>query len=336
MLFAYSICLFIYFIGCFNVNSAKYEINSELEKKQFADKFHAEVYLRTILRNLNRHKEYDELFDRLIDIALSNTWQSMLHAFKGNSSRKKRFAFDVKERFKDEISRKVNYIKVHRNYHQLERDMLKENFKDELDDNVKATTEFLHEYKEYVLYCSIKSPLNTHAKEICLKNLMSKPATTQICDENAKLFYKFGYYKCRCNAGLIGDGTPGNCFNQTFCSGRLCRLNGECEFKNNYEGYKCKCSLKCMNGGVCVPKGRKYVCKCPFNTTGSLCNETLSTYLSSRNFDGFKKQIFVNDFMSSIKNEEFNEGKEYLPSLTQKDKFKLASFIEDYLRFAAR
>jgi hypothetical protein len=112
------------------------------------------------------------------------------------------------------------------------------------------------------------------------------------CDSNALCINTQGSFRCICKKGFIGDGTRGNCFSGRFCSGRYCRLNGECIYTDNLNGYKCKCMLECLNGGKCIMNRFKYECKCPFNLTGLLCNETINYYL-------FKKKSENLNFLSN-------------------------------------
>lgn len=99
------------------------------------------------------------------------------------------------------------------------------------------------------------------------------------CDRNAVCVNTHGSYKCKCKPGYVGLGTHGNCFDGRFCSGRFCRMHGECVFQDNLNGYKCKCALNCANGGRCVIGRYKYECVCPHNVTGLNCNETVEYYL---------------------------------------------------------
>jgi hypothetical protein len=125
----------------------------------------------------------------------------------------------------------------------------------------------------------------------CSKYEISKNETLNNCDLNAACINTFGSFKCKCNKGFIGDGSLGNCFNGKFCSGRFCRQNGECLYKNSRNGYKCQCMLKCMNGGVCILTKYKYECKCPKNSTGMLCNETVLDNLEKIRFNNQLNKI---------------------------------------------
>jgi hypothetical protein len=109
---------------------------------------------------------------------------------------------------------------------------------------------------------------------------------SKICDDNALCENTHGSYRCRCNKGYVGDGRAGNCYNAKFCSGRYCRLNGECLFINNLHGYKCQCMLKCLNGGKCIMTRYKYECKCPNNLTGIICNESIEYNVLKRKTNG--------------------------------------------------
>ncbi len=96
------------------------------------------------------------------------------------------------------------------------------------------------------------------------------------CDLNADCINTYGSFKCKCRKGYLGSGSV--CFGGTFCSGKFCRLNGKCTFNRNRGGYKCRCMLDCMNGGVCVMSKFRYECKCPHNSTGLLCELTVDMF----------------------------------------------------------
>ena len=128
----------------------------------------------------------------------------------------------------------------------------------------------------------------------CDFSMNSNQTNTSNCDHNAVCINTLGSFKCKCKKGYVGDGTNGNCFSGKFCSGRFCRMNGECHYDNNLNGYKCRCMLNCMNGGKCVMTRYKYECRCPNNSTGVLCNETAQYRLFKVNY--FNK---INDLNST-------------------------------------
>ena len=157
---------------------------------------------------------------------------------------------------------------------------------------------------------------------------ISKNETLNNCDINAACINTFGSFKCKCNKGFIGDGSMGNCFNGKFCSGRFCRQNGECLYRNSRSGYKCQCMLKCMNGGVCILKKYKYECKCPKNSTGMLCNETVQDNLEKIRFNNQLNKInsidklLLHNLISMV-----------TPDLNEKDhiQFKMFQMFESFL-----
>jgi hypothetical protein len=106
-----------------------------------------------------------------------------------------------------------------------------------------------------------------------------------LCDKNADCINTYGSFKCKCRKGYLGNGVVDSCFSGKFCSGKFCRLNGECVFRRNLGGYKCKCMLNCLNGGICKMNRFKYECKCPVFTTGYLCNETINDYSAKKNYN---------------------------------------------------
>ncbi len=124
----------------------------------------------------------------------------------------------------------------------------------------------------------------------------------RFCDLNAFCINTQGSFKCICKKGFIGDGTSGNCFSGKFCSGRYCRLNGECIYKDNLNGYKCKCMLECLNGGKCVMSHYKYECKCPLNLTGLLCNESINYFLYKKKSENFKflNNNYIDNLISKL------------------------------------
>ena len=99
------------------------------------------------------------------------------------------------------------------------------------------------------------------------------------CDMNAKCINKYGSYECKCNEGYYGNGRLRNCFTRKHCSQNYCKLNGQCVFRQNIEGYRCECALKCLNGGKCIMKEMEYECSCPVNTTGFLCETIISIHM---------------------------------------------------------
>ena len=136
------------------------------------------------------------------------------------------------------------------------------------------------------------------------------------CDINAKCINKYGSYECKCQDDFYGNGHLGNCFTRKFCSAKYCKLNGQCVFKTNVEGYKCECALNCQNGGQCVMTDYKYECLCNNNTTGNLCEKTFLQ-------DQFNKTSRNQNILSQMINSFDNEANEW-------DNLKLLNFLRNY------
>ena len=151
--------------------------------------------------------------------------------------------------------------------------------------------------------------------------------TRSQCDPNAACVNTYGSFKCKCNKGFIGDGMAGNCFSSKFCSGRLCRQNGECFYQNNRNGYKCRCMLDCKNGGVCVLGKYKYECKCPRNSTGILCNET-----AQDSIEKLKLGKHASNSLENVSLRKLIDLAETPQDLDKSIKFDMFNLFDEYLK----
>lgn len=124
----------------------------------------------------------------------------------------------------------------------------------------------------------------------CLSNPCTNPGT-QACVQLVNDF------RCDCMPGYAGH----FCEKKVdLCHNSPCQNGGVCTVKNvmgsgrkrkdvrhctcqqgyhgdtcQYTGYPCETNL-CMNGGSCVVKGDNFICKCPMDVDGDLCENDRS------------------------------------------------------------
>jgi hypothetical protein len=146
------------------------------------------------------------------------------------------------------------------------------NLADKISDNlVEESLESIGDGSEFFIdngfRCRLTPFKNTHQ---CF-DIDECKLYSNLCDSKAKCVNTYGSYRCICEKGSFGSGKPGECFDGKFCSGKICRWNGECYYDQNL-GHRCRCMLDCQNGGYCVMNPYKYECKCVGNYTGDLCD----------------------------------------------------------------
>lgn len=171
--------------------------------------------------------------------------------------------------------------------------------------------------------CKTNGLGNLYDSRICIDINECENSQSMYCDTNAICVNKFGSYECKCRNGYYGDGKPNHCFNNSYCSGKYCKLNGYCVFRNNIEGYKCTCGLNCLNGGRCVMRKTKYECDCPFNTTGKLCERISSTEIIAK---GFASLDFENILANIMKNDQIES------KVKNFNDFKYTNLILDHVK----
>ena len=310
----------------FGNNKALGNVNKDnLQNDSLKKQFHLEILLRILVKQNNFQEKSDVIFDHLIDQAVNDLYSKIgsnqIHSrynnynipfhwldhlndlefhYCGNlpdhCAQKCTIADILKIENSDYWCKTVNKRRQKRYLEENARnDVIEEMISENLNDNFKSVSSVNKEK------CDSKGLISLYNTEICLDidECDYNALEYMNCDINAKCINKYGSYECRCNYDYFGDGRLGNCFTKKYCSQNYCKLNGQCVFKKNIEGYRCECGLKCLNGGKCIMKEISYECECPNSTTGFLCQTIIST---SNSLNMKYKEITNQDILSKLMN----------------------------------
>lgn len=309
------------------------------EHEQLLKNLHSEIYLEILIRRLKNEEKAHRIFKTLAKEALRQIWSriSDQYVIDNYINDKKNEIFCGSHLWLCEKlcePKRISLKKAHywcsqgnhrnkrdtntsNDYQKLRKILINELFREEIHNSVEKTFGFLRHDHKIEANCIRKGLKRLHIDNICVDiDECENSYGERMCDENAKCINTFGSYYCKCNDGYFGNGRLGNCFPKTYCSGIYCRLHGECEYRGGNEGYKCKCGLKCLNGGRCVTKRFSYACICPNNSTGLTCEHSADMYYLTRNFEDINNKKLLKNIIDTH-NDAF-------------DKFQLANLIDHF------